>query len=308
MVGDQNVIVVRGKDGVLRGFYNVCSHRAHELLEGAGRTTVITCPYHAWSYHIDDTLRTARGSEKVAGFNRGEFCLTPVRVEEFCNFVFVNLDDDAAPLAEQSGGLAADIRGFAPDLDRLTHARRLHFDIAANWKNVIDNFLECYHCPIAHRAFVGLIDVDTYRIVNHGIYSTHHASAGARENNAYNTAGAEVRDHAVWWLWPNTCILRFPGSANIMTMRMIPTGPEETHEVIDFHYLDSTPDTAEAAAIAYVNDVLTPEDIAIVESVQRGLHSRGYNQGRFIVDAQRSGQSEHGVHYFHSMVLKALED
>ena len=308
VVGDQNVFVVRGKDGVLRGFHNVCSHRAHELLSGAGRTTVITCPYHAWSYHIDGALRTARGSEKVAGFNKDEFCLKPVRVEEFCGFIFVNLDNNAAPLADQSGGLEADIRGFAPDLDQLTHAHRLTFDIKANWKIVIDNFLECYHCPVAHPAFVGLIDVDSYRIVNHGIYSTHHARAGGRANKAYSTVGAEVADHAVWWLWPNTCILRFPGSANIMTMRMIPTGPEGIQWIIDFYFLDSTPDAAQAEAIAYVKDVLTPEDVSIVESVQRGLHSRGYNQGRFIVDEERSGQSEHGVHYFHSLVFKALED
>ena len=307
VVGDQNVLVVRGKDGVLRGFHNVCSHRAHELLQGAGRTKVITCPYHAWSYHIDGTLRTARGSEKVAGFSKDEFCLKPVGAEEFCGFIFVNLDNHAAPLAEQSGGLEADIRGFAPDLGQLTHAHRLTFDIKANWKNIIDNFLECYHCPVAHRAFVELIDVDSYRIVNHGIYSTPHARANARANTAYNTVGADVQDHAVWWLWPNTCILRFPGSANIMTMRMIPIGPEETHEIIDFHFLDSTPDAAQSEAIAYVNDVLTPEDISIVESVQRGLHSRGYNQGRFMVNDERSGQSEHGVHYFHSLVLKALE-
>lgn len=306
VVGDQNIIVIRGKDGALRGFYNVCAHRAHELLKGEGRTKVITCPYHAWSYHIDGTLRAARGSEKVEGFNSDEFCLTPVRVEEFCAFVFVNLDGHAAPLAEQSGGLETNIRGFAPDLDQLTHAHRLTFVMKANWKNVIDNFLECYHCPTAHPAFVGLIELDTYRIVNHGIYSTHHASAGSRENKAYDTLDADVQDHAVWWLWPNTCILRFPGSGNIMTMRMIPTGPETTHEIIDFYFLNNTPDAAQTEAIAYVNDVLTPEDIGIVESVQRGLHSRGYNQGRFMVDEERSGSSEHGVHYFHSLVLNAL--
>ena len=101
----QNIVVVRGKDGTLRAFYNVCKHRAHELLKGAGRTTVITCPYHAWSYHIDGSLRTARGSEKVEGFDNSEFCLTPVLVEEFCGFVFINMDHDAAPLAEQSKGL-----------------------------------------------------------------------------------------------------------------------------------------------------------------------------------------------------------
>ena len=305
-VGDQNIVAIRGKDGSLRAFYNVCQHRGHELLKGAGNRKVITCPYHAWSYHADGRLRSARGSERVADFDAAEFGLKPVRIEEFCTFVFVNLDAEAAPLATQCDGLADDILGHAPDLDRLTHAHRLTFDVNANWKSVVDNFLECYHCPVAHPAFVGLVDMDTYAIVNHGIYSTHHAVAGTKENKAYDVSGADVTVHAVWWLWPNTCFLRYPGSGNMMTMRMVPTGPEETRWIIDFHFLDRTPDAAQRAAIEYVDDVLTPEDIGIVESVQRGLRSRGYNQGRFMVDEVRSGASEHGVHHFHSMVLDAL--
>ncbi len=304
-IGDQNIAVIRGTDGVLRAFYNVCQHRGHELLKGTGRIKVITCPYHAWSYHIDGRLRSARGSEKVEGFDKREFCLKPVQVEEFCTFVFVNLDPDAARLAEQSEGLADDIRGFAPDLDELTHAQRLTFDLKANWKTVIDNFLECYHCPVVHHAFVNLVDMDTYKIVNHGIYSTHHAVAGTKENQAYDVSGADVKVHAVWWLWPNTCFLRYPGSGNMMTMQMLPTGPEETHWIIDFYYLESEPDAVQREAINYVNAVLTPEDISITESVQRGLHSRGYNQGRYVIDKNGSGMSEHAVHHFHGLVLEA---
>src|SRR5438270_3470741 len=101
-VMEQNVVIIRGKDSVLRGFYNVCRHRAHELLRGCGRTKVITCPYHAWSFHIDGRLRSARGTEQLEGFDAAEFCLTPVRVEEFAGFVFFNLDPDAPALATQA--------------------------------------------------------------------------------------------------------------------------------------------------------------------------------------------------------------
>ena len=303
----QNIIVVRGKDGVLRAFYNVCQHRGHELLKGEGRTKVITCPYHAWSYHIDGRLRTARGSEKVAGFDKDEFCLTSVRVEEFCGFVFVNLDPDASPLAEQSEGLEADLRAHVPDLDELTFARRLTFDVNANWKNVLDNFLECYHCPVAHPAFDGLVDLGTFGTVTYGIYSTHHSLGGKADNDAYNAADADDPDHPVWWLWPNTCILRFPGSANLSVWRMIPTGPETTHEIFDFFLLDATPDAQASASIEYIDTVLQAEDIAIVESVQRGLHSRGYNQGRFIVDPDRGAVSEHGTHHFQALVRQHLD-
>src|SRR5215468_3345635 len=118
-IGDQGVLVMRGKDSVLRAFYNVCSHRAHELLAGSGTAKVITCPYHAWSYHSDGRLRTARGSEKMAGFDAGEFCLKPVQVEELCGFVFVNLDPQAAPLKQQSGAFESEMRRYCPEIDRL---------------------------------------------------------------------------------------------------------------------------------------------------------------------------------------------
>src|SRR5262245_11424064 len=108
---DQNIIVIRGKDGQLRGFYNVCQHRAHELLKGRGCAKVITCPYHAWSYHADGRLRTARGTEKMADFNADEFQLTPVRIEVFADhFVFYNLDGNARPLADQAGDLARELK------------------------------------------------------------------------------------------------------------------------------------------------------------------------------------------------------
>jgi carnitine monooxygenase subunit len=306
---DQNIIVVRGKDGVLRGFYNVCAHRAHELLKGEGRTKVITCPYHAWSYHIDGTLRTARGSEKIESFDKDEFCLTSVRAEEFCNFVFINMDNDAVPLAEQSKGLAADIRSYVPDLDQLTHAHRLTFDIKANWKNVLDNFLECYHCPATHPAFAnGLIDLSTFGTVTYGIYSTHHSKGDKADNAAYNASDADDPNHSVWWLWPNTCILRFPGAANLSIWRMIPTGPETTREIFDFFLLDKTVDEQSKDAIDYIDKVLQIEDIAVVESVQRGFHSRAYDQGRFIVDPDRGAASEHGVHHFQALVRQHIDE
>ena len=303
----QNIIAIRGKDGALRAFYNVCQHRGHELLKGAGRTKIITCPYHAWSYHIDGRLRAARGTEKVSGFDRDEFCLTAVRIEEFCGFVFVNLDPGAAPLAEQSEGLEADLRAHVPDLDALTFAHRLTFDIEANWKTVLDNFLECYHCPVAHPAFDDLVDLGTFGTVTYGIYSTHHSLGGKADNDAYDAADADDPDHSVWWLWPNTCILRFPGSANLSVWRMIPTGPETTHEVFDFFLPDAAPGPQASASIEYIDAVLQAEDIAIVESVQRGLHSRGYNQGRFIVDPDRGAVSEHGAHHFQALVRRHLD-
>ena len=207
-VQGRSIVLLRDGGGVLRAFYNVCKHRAHELLKGAGKTRMIVCPYHAWSYDLEGRLRNAPHTGDLPDFDKAKICLEPVQVEVFCSFVYVNLDPAAPSLAEQSGDLAQEITAFAPDLDDLTFAHRLTFDIKSNWKNVVDNFLECYHCPVAHKDFCTLLDMDSYTVTTHGIYSSHMAKASKGSNTAYSTDGATGDDHAVWWLWPNTCLMR----------------------------------------------------------------------------------------------------
>jgi len=177
-IAGRPIAVVRDRDGVLRAFYNVCKHRAHHLLTGEGETTRIMCPYHAWVYDLTGQLRRAPETENLEGFDPGAICLDSVQVEEFCGFIYVNLDPSAKPLAEQSGDLGAEILHWAPDVGKLTFGHRLTYDIRSNWKNVVDNFLECYHCPTAHKDFCDLVDMDTYKVTTHGIYSSHMADAG----------------------------------------------------------------------------------------------------------------------------------
>jgi len=305
---EQSVILVRGKDGVLRGFYNVCKHRAHELLKGSGRTKVITCPYHAWSYHVDGRLRSARGSETMADFDRGEFCLTPVQVEEYAGFVFFNLDPEAPSLRSQAGELEAEIRQHCPSVEKLTLARRLTYNLKANWKNVCDNFLECYHCKPAHPAFVDLVDIKNYRSRCYDIYSSHISPVGRSDSKAYqyDKATAASSEFAAWWLWPNVTFNILPGCANITTLHIIPTGPETVEEHLDFYFESKDLTDEQQAAIRYADEVLQAEDIGLVESVQRGLHSHGYSQGRYIVDSGRTEVSEHALHHFHSLLFKAV--
>ena len=303
----QSIFAVRDSDGGLRAFYNVCKHRGHELLDGDGAIKVITCPYHAWVYNLDGSLRRARRSELIDNFDKNAICLTPVRVEEFCHLIFVNLDLDAAPLAEQSGNLQTEILDYAPDLGELTFAHRLTYRIRANWKAVVDNFLECYHCPVAHKDFVTLVEMETYKVKTHGIYSSHMAKAGRRDNKAYGIDGASVTDHAVWYLWPNMTLMRYPGRGNFMVWRFIPVSPEETYEEFDFFFQSASPTEGEMEAIRFIDTVLQPEDIGLVESVQRGMRTPAFQQGRYMIDPEGSGMSEHAVHHFHGLVLDAYQ-
>ena len=304
-VAGMPIAVVRGDDGVLRAFYNVCQHRAHALLSGAGHTGTIVCPYHGWTYDLSGNLHRARHTDDVAGFDPSTICLTEVQAEEFGGFVYVNLDPSAAPLSTQAQGLGDEIAHWAPDVDGLTHVRRFGYDLASNWKNVVDNFLECYHCHIAHPDFVTLVEMDTYRVDTHGIYSSHMARAGHSANAAYNVDGSSVKDLAVWWLWPNTCLMRYPGRGNFSVLHIVPAGPERTLETIDFYFETAELTPADIESMRYIDEVLQPEDVALVESVQRGMSTPAFTQGRLVCDPDGSGLSEHGLHHFHGLVLDA---
>ncbi|NOD33346.1 MULTISPECIES: SRPBCC family protein [unclassified Ruegeria] len=304
-IAGRPIAVVRDREGTLRAFYNVCKHRAHHLLSGEGETTRIMCPYHAWVYKLDGQLVRAPETENLANFKTSDICLDQVQVEEFAGFIYVNLDPNAAPLREVSGNLETEIRHWAPDIEQLTFGHRLTYDIKSNWKNVVDNFLECYHCPTAHKDFCDLVDMDTYKVTTYGIYSSHMAEAGKGANTAYDVSNATVRTHAVWWLWPTTCLMRYPGRSSMIVLNIIPIGPDRTLETYDFFLETPEPDEAELEAIRYLDEVLQREDIDIVESVQRGMSTPAFTQGRIVHDPNGSGKSEHAVHHFHGLVLDA---
>ena len=131
------------------------------------------------------------------------------------------------------------------------------------------------------------------------------AEAGKTANSAYSVENATVKDHAVWWLWPNTCIMRYPGRGNMIIMQVIPAGPDRTLETYDFFLETAEPNEDEQSAINYLNDVLQQEDIWLVENVQKGMNTPAFSQGRIVHDPAGSGKSEHAVHHFHGLVLDA---
>ncbi|MGB5708424.1 MAG: aromatic ring-hydroxylating dioxygenase subunit alpha [Arenicellales bacterium] len=307
-IHEQNLFVVRNREQELQAFYNVCQHRGHELLSGSGKTNVIVCPYHAWAYDFDGNLKAARNSENVEGFNACEFSLKSVQIEVFCGMVFVNLDPDAVPLKDQVPELEKEIRGICPDVDNLIVAQRDTYSVASNWKIMVDNFLECYHCHVAHRDFVDLVDMESYRSKVDGIYSSH-ISKGIRsaDNTAFKLESSDVDfGYAGWFLWPNLTIWAYPGDPNLSILQMIPDGSDKTIEYQDWFLPTKKPSAQLKKAMDYQKDVLQPEDISLCESVQRGMNSKGYNQGRFIVDRELSELSEHAVHHFQKLVVDAL--
>jgi len=310
---DQSVIVLRGLDGVLRGFHNVCQHRAHRLLEGRGCTPVVTCPYHAWAYGLDGRLRTARGAEKLPGFDHAQFSLKPVAVEEFLCFVMVNLDAGAQPFARQMEGLADEMRREAPWLDTLVPVEAAAEEdrngdiLKCNWKVLLENCTECLHCTPSHPAFVDLVDLDTYRITTHAMHTTHTARATKPANAAYAyPADSAVRHVVFWHIWPNMTFGFMPGSHNFGAFCFEPVTATTTRARGDRLELPGTPTASDVARNRYGAEVLWIEDKGICESVQRGLASRGYDRGRIMVNDERHGASEHVVGFFQQKIREAI--
>lgn len=306
-IAGQRVFVIRSNDGVLRSFFNVCMHRGHSLLEGSGTiSSFITCPYHAWAYDTDGALKGARMSDRMADFNYDDFELPAVAVEEFCGFIFVNLSTKPSPMAEVYPGLEDRLRAGWDNLEDLERVSEVEFTIAANWKNIGDNLLECYHCHPAHPAFVDLIDMDTYLNETHENWSIQ-AGTSRPVNEAYGVQSGP-QGFASIFAWPNVSLGRLPGIVGVFVFKFTPTGPEETVQTATFYAPPGqSDDETSKAAMKYFEEVLGPEDVALVENVQVGLRSKGYHQGRFICIPDRPEISEHAVHHFHSMVLAALD-
>ena len=309
-IGDQSVIILRHPDGELRGFHNVCQHRAHRLLEGEGAVkSNIMCPYHNWTYELSGSLLRARGTDRVANFDRSDICLQPVKVEIFCGFVFYNFDHDAEPMNTQFAELGREILSYSPNAPALKRAYRREYPLKANWKNSVDNFSECYHCPNRHKSLLaGGLDINTYKITVKENHHTHY-SRDRGERQGYTTAASDEgrgKEFGGWLIWPNLSMEVYPGGyLNVFYHH--PIDVEETLQVVEW-YFDTDTLTPACQSIVDFLHITRTEDIPICESVQRGLHSMGYRQGRFVVDAERSDLSEHAVHDFQAKVVRALGD
>ncbi len=307
---DENIFVIRSDDGELRAFYNVCRHRAHELLKGQGNVRkLIVCPYHAWSYDSHGDLLRAPMSEHRSEFDKSEFCLRPIKLEMFCDCIFINLDDNCASMQVLAGDLERDIRAQIPYLDELQFcgANLLgETRINAGWKVVVDNYVECYHCRAAHKDFASIINMNNYQTEVHKLWSRQHGPDISYDNSAYEVDPEHGIQHSYfWYLWPNTTFNVLPGSneLGVFVVRPVDVG------VCDFggHSFAAEGKVYQPRA-DYTATILAPEDIDLCESVQRGLRSKSYDQGAYMIDPNRLGESEHALHHFHRMVQVNLSD
>ncbi len=302
----QPILIVRAKDGQIRAFFNVCQHRGHILLSGRGRLKGrIVCPYHAWCYGFDGTLLKARLTDNVSDFDTGDFRLKPIQLAVVAGLIFINLDPEATPKDGDLREFEASILDHLPEMPHYAARHRFEFDIAANWKVVVDNFSEGYHIPVAHPKLATLYNKQGVSSRLGKRYSFYQKTARSGFSD-FETKGDEP--YLTWTLWPNLCLLSLPGSPQLVVLRMSPNGPERCLERADIYSPPELESPNLEAVESLFADIFNREDISLVESVQRGLASLGYDQGRYVVDSEDSWFSESALHRFHRQVLDALAD
>ena len=295
------IIVTRDREEVLRAFVNVCRHRGSEIVqERSGRRATIQCHYHAWTYDLDGSLRAAPRSEREPGFDKSEFPLLPVSVDTWGPLIFINPDPDARPLGDALGELPATLAGGGLDIDTLRFHHRAEFEVGANWKVACENFLECYHCPVAHPGFSAVIDVspDAYRLEIGETFLSQYASPRGASEDGYDPRG-EIESGQFHLLWPNTVVNTAPGRPNLSVGPIVPAGPARTTRFLDYFFGEDV-DEAWIEGLVAFDDQVGREDKTLVESVQRGLGSGMVERGRLLLT------SEHLIHDFQRRIAEAL--
>lgn len=304
-VGRVPVVVLRNEQG-LAAFVNVCRHRRHEVAKGCGNTRMMQCAYHAWTYDLAGNLRSAPRSASEPGFRTEDFPLLPARVETLGPFVFVNLDAGAASLAGHFAPLLDIIASSGIDLDGLRFHSRSDWRSRSNWKTMLENYLECYHCPVAHPSFSAAIDVrpENYALTAHGWFTSQvgqvrpSALDGKSKVKLYDVAG-DVTQSQFHLLWPNTTININPGFPNLSIDVWSPDGPNATRGFSEQFFAPGVSEAFARELMAFNREVAA-EDDKLTDSVQRGLLAGLPEHGRFLTG------SEHLVVHFQRQVVDAL--
>ena len=304
--GDLSFIILRDKGWQLRAFANVCRHRGSQLLlQDQGRCSSLQCHYHAWTYDLDGSLRAAPGMVDEPGFNKDDFWLFPISIDTWGPFIFINPDAHARPLTELLGALPRLVAATGLDLSAVRRRVRRTYDIAANWKVVVDNYLECYHCPVAHPGFCDLIDVKNYIVREYDYFSTQTGalkeSARAEGEHLYDVtsgAGSAVEDGFYAYLWPNFTINIYPGG-HVSLNLFIPVDVNRTLAVYDYCFAEEVSEEVAQQFVRFIDQVQL-EDVALCESVQRGLRGGYFEQGKLMLTR------ENGLRHFQKLVYREM--
>jgi len=305
-IAGEPIVLVRGTDSVLRGFFNVCRHHAAAVMtEPQGRANNLRCPYHGWTYSLTGELKGTPDFSGVCDFDRDANGLVPVDIAVWESWVFAILD------SERQQNSSANVETFlGPDLigqirslslQNLHWAERRHYYFDCNWKVFVDNYLDGgYHVPYLHKGLDSVLDYSKYTIEN-GPRFCLQSSPIVSEGAEAETGAVRQGERALYyWIYPNFMINWYDGVMD--TNLVIPHGIDKTEVIFDFYFPDVSDSARERnRASIEVGQRIQDEDVAICRSVQRGLNSRAYKAGRLSV------RREAGEHLFHRLLYADLK-
>ena len=290
-IAGRPVILVRDEQGVLRGFFNVCRHRAGPLALADGNARQLQCKYHGWTYTLAGQLRAAHEMQEARDFDKNCIHLDPIQVAEWEGLVFAALQPPAANLPQLTAGIRERIHPIA--LAEFGFHTRVAYEVGCDWKAYVDNYLEGYHLPHVHPGLNKLLDYRAY-VTHLAEWHSHQHSPVDGQQGPY--AGGEAH---YYFIYPNMMLNILPG--RLQTNLVVPVASGRCRVVFDYYYVDA----ASAAALKMIeedlafSDEVQKEDIAICERVQRGLESGSYKAGRL------SPKRESGVHHFQELIRQA---
>jgi glycine betaine catabolism A len=312
-VAGESVIVVRGRDDELRALTNVCRHRGATIVdEPQGRLVRLQCPYHAWIYDVDGSLRRAPHTEAISDFDPAAYSLHGVRAETWQGFVFVNLSSEGPGLMEQLADLPAHVARYP--IASLRRARRIEYEVAANWKVIAENYSECYHCPGVHPQLNRLSPYDRGQNLESSgpwaggwmelIDAADTMSVDGATHGRPPLSGLDDEDsRRIYYfvIWPNLLLSLHPDY--VMTHQVWPIDAERSRVICEWHFEPATmsrPDFDPSDAVEFW-DLTNRQDWAVCERQQEGTRSRTYVPGRYSL-------MEDMVHAFDVMVADRYAD
>ncbi len=213
---------------------------------------------------------------------------------------------EAAPLTSQASKLLEAINRVCPDLAEMKCAHRSTRDVEANWKTIVDNNHECYHCSVSHPDLMAMTDYSARaKWIDDGVTFVHTLD-GYNEEGTPFVCEHPGTESLYSFVFPTAIPLFFAGTGGLVLFHIRPTGPQTSQIGHDFYFPEGTSEKAQNEFIDYITKTLAPEDMELCLKVQKGLNSKGYDQGKFVVDYDNTGFSEHHVHLFQSLVYRAL--
>ena len=295
-IAGEPILIIRGQDGILRGFFNVCRHHAAAVTTRCeGQAENLRCPYHGWTYDLAGNLILTPEFAGVANFRKEKNRLVPVQIAACLGWIFAQLDAGGPSLQEFLGTDL--LERLAPlNLERFHWFARRSYSLNCNWKVFVDNYLDGgYHVPHVHEGLSSVLDNRHYGIETGMRYCLQSSPIEAAQGEA-QTAAVRQGEHAHYiWTYPNFMINVYDQVMD--TNLVLPRAVDSTKVVFDYYFADiAAKNSADRLASIAVSEQIQAEDARICESVQRGLNSRSYDTGRL------SAKREAGEHLFHKLL------